>query len=138
MNKRAVIPRDVIISMILFSMFIVATAGIIGSIYPSYGASNVTMSATYNQADKITTDLQTMQNQVEASGASPVGFLEYISTGAWVALKLTTNSIGYFTAIVTDVGAEFGVPTIFVYGFIAIFTVVVIFGILSAIFRSKV
>lgn len=115
-----------------------ATAGIIGSIYPSYGAGDVSMSATYNQADKITTDLNTMQSKVEASGASPVGFLEYISTGAWTALKLTTNSIGYFTAIVTDIGSEFGIPTIFIYGFIGIFTTIVIFSVISAIFRSIV
>lgn len=132
------IPRDILVSLILFSVFIVATAGLIGSVYPLYGASNVSMSNTYNTVTDVSNDLNTMQSKVEASGASPVGFLEYISTGAWQALKLTTNSIGIFKAIIEDIGNEFGVPPIFIVGFIAIFTIIVIFTIISAIFRNKV
>lgn len=138
MNKKAMIPRDILISMILFSMFIVATAAVIGSIYPYYGSSAVNMSSSYNQVNSITSDLETMQSKIEASEASPVGFLEYISAGAWAALKLTTNSISLFKAIVEDIGAEFGIPTIFIYGFIGIFTIIIIFSIISAIFRNKV
>ena len=130
-------PRDILIGIILFSMFIGGAFLILGEMN-AYGTQSVDMPKTFNQINNTMNDVNQMQSKMSGSGISVVGYLEYISGGAWESLKLMFNSAGYINAIISDLSDIVGVPTFFVGAIITIISITVIFGILSAIFRRSI
>jgi len=136
-NKKAWLPRDVLISIVMFSVFVVGAFLVVGSMFGSYGIPYTDNSTVYNKVSAITDDVNIMQDSLSSSGASPVGFLEYISTGAWQSLKMLINSGAIIKTIVETIGNEYNIPSIFVMGFLAITTIIILFGIISAVFRKK-
>ena len=129
--------RDILISLILFSVFIAGAFITVGQVYGIYGTSYSDNTATYNQINNVTADVNSMQDKLSSSGASPVGFLEYISTGAWQSLKLIMNSGILIKTVTEAVGNEFNIPTIFVSAFLSIVVIVIVFSILAAVFRRS-
>lgn len=132
------IPRDILISVILVSMFVVGAGLFLGDMGSRYAVQyDNNWSNTYNAVNNISSDLNTQRNSLQATGASPVGFLEYISTGAWQALTMLFNSSYLIKAMVEDFGNRLNIPTIFIGGFLAIVTIGIVFALISAIFRRK-
>ena len=136
-NKKAMLPRDILISIIIFGMFVGGAFLIVSDMYGSYGIPYSDNSTLYNKIADVNKDTQIMQDSLSSSGASPVGFLEYISTGAWQSLKLVINSGGIISSVVTQFGNDYNIPPIFILAFISIVSITIIFGIISAIFRKK-
>jgi len=137
MNKKGLLPRDILISIILFSMFVVGGFFILGSMAGSYGVPYSDNSSLYNKMNEVTQTTNIMQSSLSSSGASPIGFLEYISTGAWQSLKLIINSGGNIKTVVEQIGNDYNIPSFFIYGLLAIVSITIIFGIISSIFRKK-
>jgi len=137
-NKKAMIPRDILISIIMFSVFVVGAFLIVGSMFGSYGVPYSDNSTIYNKISEVTATTNIMQDSLSSSGASPVGFLEYISTGAWQSLKLLINSGAIIKAVIESIGNEYNIPSVFILGFMAVVSITILFGIISAIFRKKV
>ena len=127
--------KDILISIILFSVFIAGAFLSVGYSYGVYGTTYTDDTATYNKINAVTADVNSMQDKLSSSGASPVGFLEYISTGAWQSLKLVMNSGILIKGITESIGTQFGIPTIFISAFLSIAMIIIIFAILSAVFR---
>jgi len=136
-DKRAVVPRDLLINLVMFSMFVVGAFIIYGGMASDYGVPYSDNSSVYNKIADVSGNVNIMQSSISSSGASPVGFLEYISTGAWQSLKLIINSGGLISAMATQVGNDYNIPPVFILGFITIMSIVIIFGIISAIFRKR-
>lgn len=136
-NKKGILPRDILINLVMFGMFIGGAFIIVGGMFGSYGTTYVDNSTLYNKIADVSDDVQIMTNSVSSSGASPVGFLEYISTGAWQSLKLIINSGSIIASVVEAIGTEYGIPSVFIFGFITIVSITIIMGIVSAIFRKK-
>ena len=136
-NKKAMLPRDVLISIVIFGMCMSGVFLMIGSWAGTYDRPYTDNSTVYTKISDITTNTNAMQDSLKASGASPVGFLEYISTGAWSSLVLFLNSGGLIGSVVTQVGADYNIPSIYILSFMAIVSITIIFGVISAIFRKK-
>ena len=107
------------------------------NLYGNYGTTPLDMPSSFDKVADINEQASAMQEKLEASGASPVGFLEYISTGAWQSLKLITNTIPLTAGIVEETGQQFGVPRFFIFGSLTLITISIVFGIISAVFRRK-
>ena len=138
MNNKAMLPRDVLISIIIFGMFMSGAFIILGGLYGSYGTPYTDNSSIYNKITSITNNTNQMQDSLKASGASPVGFLEYISSGAWSSLILFINSGSIIAGVITSIGNDYNIPPVFILSFIAIVSITIIFGVISAIFRKKI
>jgi len=132
-----VIPREWPISIVLFSMMIVGAFFMMSNVYGNYDVTPLDMPDSFDKIAEINEQASAMQTKLEASGASPIGFLEYISTGAWQSLKLITNTIPLTAGIVEETGQQFGVPRFFIFGFLTLVTISIVFGIISAVFRRK-
>ena len=137
MNKKALLPRDVLISLVIFGMFMTGFFVIIGSMYGSYGTPYNDTSSNYDQISQITASTNAMQTSLKSSGASPIGFLEYISSGAWSSLILFLNSGTIISSVITQIGNDYNIPPVFILSFMAIAMISIIFGIISSIFRKK-
>jgi len=127
---------QMLIGLILFSMFIVGAFSLIGEIYPSYSsATNYSDSnSSYNVINNITSDINIMQNQTTDSSSSDFGF----ALGAWQAVKLLWHAPSLISSIVNAIAIEFGIPSIFISGFLAIIGIIVAFIIIGAVFRKSV
>lgn len=125
------------ISIIIFGMFMTGMFIVIGGMYGDYGATSPGNSSVYNKIDAITQDTNSMQTSIKSSGASPIGFLEYISSGAWSSLVLFFNSGAIIAGVVTSIGNDYNIPSVYIMAFIAITSITIIFGVISAIFRKK-
>lgn len=136
-NKKGMLGRDILISIIIFSMFVAGSFLIVSDMYSSYGVPYADNSSLYNKMADVNKDTQIMQDSLSSSGASPVGFLEYISTGAWQSLKLLINSGGIISSVVTQFGNDYNIPPVFILAFISITSITIIFSIISAIMRRK-
>jgi len=129
-------PRNLLITILLFSLVVVGLGSATLSMASQYGTTyDDSWSATYNKINNITTDMNTAETQLQASGASPVGFLEYISTGAWQSLKLIANSGSLVKVMAEDTGNRYNIPPLYINVLLAIVSVTIIFGIISAVFR---
>jgi len=127
--------KDILISIVLFSVFIAGAFLVVGTTYGIYGTAYSNDTAAYNQINSVTNDINNMSNKLSSSGASPIGFLEYISTGAWESLKMIMNAGNIIKVMTESVATTFNVPTIFVSAFLTIAMIVIIFAILAAVFR---
>jgi len=137
MNKKAMLPRDVLISIIIFGMFMSGAFLILGGIYTDYGTSYNDTSGNYDRITEITDNTNQMQDSLKSSGASPIGFLEYISAGAWSSLILFINSGSIIGSVITGIGIDYNIPPIYIMSFLAIVSITIIYGVISAIFRKK-
>jgi hypothetical protein len=137
MNKKAMLPRDILISIIIFGMFITGAFLILGTMYNSYGTPYTDTSSTYNKVGEITAQTTQMQENIKSSGASPIGFLEYISSGAWSSLVLLFNSGSIISSMATAIGNDYNIPPIYIMSFMGIVMISIVFGVISAIFRKK-
>jgi len=130
--------KDILISIVLFSLFITAAYIVVGTLYGSYGTTYTDMSNTFSKLNDTVSDVNTMQAKMEGSSVSVVGFLEYISTGAWESIKLVFNSGSIIKSVADDTAGQFNIPIIFVDAFIAVLMITIIFGVLGAVFRRAV
>jgi len=137
-DKRGLLPRDILINLVLFSVFVVGAFIVVGGMSSDYGVPYSDNSSLYNKIADVSDNVNIMQSSISSSGASPVGFLEYISTGAWQSLKLIINSGGIISSMATQIGNDYNIPSVFIFGFVTIMSIVIIFGICSAIFRKKI
>ena len=127
---------NLLISLVLFSMFIVGAFSLVGEIYPFYtSATNYTDSnSTYNVINNITSDINIMQNQTTDSSSSDFGF----ALGAWQAVKLLWHAPPLVSSITNGIATEFGIPNIFIYGFLTIIGITIAFIVIGAVFRRNV
>jgi len=132
------LPRDILISLVIFGMFMSGAFLILGSMYSSYGIPYNDTSATYNRISTITAQTDTMKSSIENSGTSVIGDILLFPKGVWESIKLTLNSGLIIKDVSEDVGNDYNVPPIYINAFLAIATIMIIFGIVSAIVRKKV
>lgn len=132
-------PSTILIAVVIFSTFVVASSLMMADLANKYSTPfDSSWNGTYNQVNSVATDMQSAQGAISASGASPTGFLDLISNGAYQTVKLTMNSGSLIKAMVEDAGNRYNIPPIFLASFIAIVTIVIVFGIASAVFRIPI
>lgn len=132
------LPRDIIISIVLFSMFIGAMFLITGDMFNSYGVPKTYNSTVYNKIADVSTQTDTMKSSIENSGTSVIGDILLFPKGVWESIKLTISSGSIIGSTAEEAANEYNIPTIFIGGFVVIVMVTIIFGIISAIVRKKV
>jgi len=131
------LPRDILISLVIFGMFMGGAFLILGSMYSSYGIPYNDTSATYNRISTITAQTDTMKSSIENSGTSVIGDILLFPKGVWESIKLTLNSGLIIKDVSEDIGNDYNIPSIYINAFLAIATITILFGIISAIMRKK-
>ena len=125
--------KDIMIGVVLFSVFVVAAYAMMGGLYGSYGTSFDNKSESFNYINNMTVLANGMQNQTQGSAMSDFGF----ALGAWTALNMMFQTPGVILALINEISADFGIPNYFAYAAIAIATITILFAILSSVFRRS-
>jgi len=123
--------RDVLIGIVLFSLFIVASYSMMGTLYVDYGTTFTNNTGTLDRINNITVLTQSMETQTTDSSTSDFGF----ALGAWQAVKLMFQTPAIVQSMINEVAFEFGIPSWFISAFLAIAFIVILFAILSTVFR---
>ena len=101
------------------------------SLYSDYGTTFTNNTGTLDRINNITAITNSMEKQTTDSSTSDFGF----ALGAWQAVKLMFQTPAILQAMINEVGAQFGIPGYFISAFLAIMFIVVLFAILSTVFR---
>jgi len=136
-DKRGLLPRDILICIVLFGMFIGGAFLIVGGMFGSYGIPYSDNSSVYNKVAEIYSSTDSMKNSISNSGVSTIGDVLLFPKGVWESIKLVINSGSIITGMVEAIGNDYNIPPIFIFGFITIVTITIIFGIISSIMRKK-
>jgi|TARA_Y100000310_G_scaffold126314_1_gene125143 tetrahydromethanopterin S-methyltransferase subunit B len=136
--------RKIIISLIIFSIVFVGMTLIVGEMANSYEI-NVTeeWSPVYNKINNITNLNDNLANKIENSSTTSDDALDTTIKGSYGVLKLTFDSFDLIHQIGDAIANQTGMTTgsgsnlgFIMNGFYAIVITIIIFSIVSAVFRQ--
>lgn len=145
MNKKGFIPRDYVIAMILFGVFISILYLMIGSMavdYDTPGIVDESFSEHYNKLNENTASVQSMLDASSTSGGLNIlGTAEILLSSTFSIVNIIFGSLGTIRSQLANIGSDFGIPsaisTVVLSAIGAILTVFIIFGIVNAINKTN-
>jgi len=135
-------PDSFIISLLIFSLFMVVGAGIWNDIISPEGY-NLNLSTdefkdVYNITDEIYDTTRDMQKKtIDAEIKEDEEPWQSLVTGTYSSVRLIRNTFSLFGEIMNVMAREIGIPLIFVTAATTILLVSIIFSIIYLIFRFK-
>lgn len=140
MNKKGLTPRNWIVLVVIIGMLLAASSYWINAWQDKYTPiESANLSSSYNKIDEMTNTANEMQNKLKSdTQPQTIGWLDFIVNGGYQALVSVLSVPLILVGFLNDVGATFGIPSVFINGLIVLITVAAVFGILSAIFRRKI
>ena len=140
-NKKAILPRNLIVIVVLIGMIIVASSYWINAWEDKYHPIEApNLSSSYNAITEVKTSTDVMEKKLqpeEKDAIIQIGWLDFIVTGGYQVLISVLSVPVIIVGFVFDLTAEFGIPTIYRDGVIVLITVGAVFGIVGALFRRK-
>lgn len=138
MNKKGLLPRNWIVLVVIIGMLLAASSFWINEWQDKYISIESANLTSYTSMSEISGTVNTMESKLQAeTKATGIGFLDFIVQGGYNVLLSIISVPIIIKNFVSDVGGQFGIPRIFIDGFIILITVGAIFGIIGAIFRRK-
>jgi len=138
-NKKALLPRNWIVLVVMIGMLIVASSFWIGAWEDKYTPIESSQNlSSYNSLSEVASSTDAIEGKLQSeTKATGVGFLDFIVQGGYNVLLSVLSVPGILKTFVSDAGGEFGIPRVYVDGFIILISVGAVFGIIGAIFRRK-
>ena len=138
-DKRGILPRNLIIIVVLISLLMVSATYWISEWQDKYSPIEpANIYSSYSSLEGITTSVDTIESKLQAeTKATGVGFLDFIVQGGYNVLLSVLSIPNTLRLFVGDIGAQFGIPRVYIDGFIILISVGTIFGIIGSIFRRK-
>jgi len=137
MNKHGKI-SSIIIGVVLLGMIVIGFSSFSNNLASTYGRNMSTSQyESMNKIDNISNNVNNMRDKLDKgsdsdmSADADIGLL----TGGWSAIKLILNLPDILISLVSDIANILGVPHIFVTGITVIIISVIIFGLISLIFK---
>ena len=136
-GKKGMLPRDILLSIVVFSAFMTGAFYIAGGMFHDYGIPYSDNSSLYNKLDSMSSQTTTMKTSLENSGTSVVGDILLFPRGVWESIKLTFSAGDIIKTIVEQIGNDYNIPSFLIYAFMTMLIITIVFGILSAVMRKK-
>lgn len=138
-NKQGMLARNWIIIVVLIGMLFTASTYWIGAWNDKYSPiENSNFSNSYNSINEMSSTVNQMETKLQAdTKITGIGFLDFIVNGGYQVLINVLSIPSILTGFINDVGGQFGIPRVYIDGFIVIIIVSAIFGVIGAIFRRK-
>lgn len=137
MNKKGKI-SSIIIGVVLLGMIVIGFSSFSNNLASNYDRNiSTTQYESMNKIDNISNNVNNMRDKLDKGSDSDmtadadIGLL----TGGWSAIKLILNLPGILISLTSDIAGIIGVPPIFVTGITVIIISVIIFGLISLIFK---
>lgn len=129
--------RDFGIGISLISMFIIAMSGIINSFADDYTFNVTDFNSTYDKLSNISATSEEMTGPFHTEKIDPTSFWGII-TAPWSALKLIISSISVLKDMLYSFSSAYPiVPAWFITGMITLVSFLIVFLIISTVFRRK-
>jgi len=132
---------DYIIGFIVFSMVILGTSSLIGSLGADYSYDiDTDMNSTYSRMSELTSTVSEVQNETigETSELSWSTFGNLIFKGPVRAVRLVGSSLTVAEGIAVDAQNTGYIPGWFTQGVVGIISITVLFLIIAAIIKWRV
>lgn len=140
-------PDQIIIGLLLFSLFVIGGVSIFVSMTQDYevsadvslfqGANNTGTSSVYNQINKLSNTTEEISNKLTAQeGVSGLTAVGNILSGIWGVLLLLPQSFGIVGGILSAIAAAIGIPVFITTTIFIIFVVGVLFTIIYLISKA--
>ncbi len=130
--------KDISIGLVITSVVIIPIFLFINDVAVTYNRPEIT-NAYSDVADSVITDANTMQNSIQSSQLTGtiIDTPLMIVTGGYQALLLVFGNVDRFNTIIGETITTMGLPswTLYIYG---IFVILIVFKILSILFRYEV
>lgn len=137
-----VIPRQYIIGILIFSMFITGGMSLMSSFFEhdaTFGDQDKynQFNDTFNIMDDVSDRVNDLESSVVSVDTDPGlwGTLSALTLGVWNSLQLLFSSFGFMDTVFNGFESIFGIPGWIGTMIIAIITVVLVFSIISAILQ---
>lgn len=137
-----VIPRQYIIGILIFSMFIVGGVSLMSNLFekdPTFGDQDKfnQFNDTFNIMGDVSIRVNDLESSVVSVDTDPGlwGTLSALTLGVWNSLGLLFSSFGFMDTVFNGFESIFGIPGWVGSTIIAIITVMLVFSIISAILQ---
>jgi len=136
--------RKIIISLIVFSVIFISFNMILGDMATNYGVEVTDeWGDVYNKVENISSLNKDLSRKIENSSTTTEDGLDSAIRGSYGVLRLTFDSFGLVNDVGDAIANQTGVPTgsgnnlgFIMDGFYAIVITIIIFSIVSAVFRN--
>jgi hypothetical protein len=138
--------RDLLIGIIVFSMVAVSGGLMVGEMNTAYGGANKTLNENFTDTYNNIADMQAIANTSSNTLTSndttitPLADFTAVIKGGWSIIKLGFGSISTAATITNDVTDQFlGRETFgwLAIAIVSIIAIIIIFTIVSAVFRQR-
>jgi hypothetical protein len=138
-DKKGLLPRTWIVLIVIIGMLVVASSYWMTSWNDKYTPiESGEINQSYNSIQEMASVTDTLESKLQAeTKATGIGFLDFVVQGGYNVLIAVLTVPNILRGFVIDAAGEFGIPQVYVDGFIILIAVGAIFGILGAIFRRK-
>lgn len=147
-NKKALLARDYVIMLIIFSV-IIALGGLLVSDLNSsgegYGVQNVTdetFSENYDRLSETTNDINLAANQTRSGFGKLLGSFDVFFSATATVFDIVFGSFSMVNSVFENFATDFGVPpqiaNIIFPALLAIITTIIVFVAISSLTKTKV
>lgn len=139
-----VLVRHYLIGVVIFCLIVVggiSMLGILNDKDPTYtsGSSYTQFNQSFNRLNDVTSTVTTLQTGITDASTDfgAFGVLDALISTSWQSLKLFFTSLAIMNDAYNGLSAVFGVPAWIPLLAIALITILIVFTIYSAIFRTE-
>lgn len=141
-----VIPRHYLYGIVIFTMLIIGGVTILGAGFnssDSFGnkADYEQFNRSFNKLNELNEEIDTLEAGVTESSqekASVWGFLDGLVNSVWYGIRSLSTSLSFATDIFTNLNTMFGIPTWVTVGIGMLITIMIVFSIISVIFKMNI
>jgi len=140
------IPRNYLYGLVIFMMLIIGGVTILGAGFDgsdTFGNKDdyKQFNRSFNKLGELNSQVNTLESGVTESSqekASVWGFLDGLVNGVWYSVRSLSTSLSFATDIFTNLNTMFGVPAWVTVGVGMLITIMIVFSIISVIFKMNI
>lgn len=129
--------RTLIILLLLFSLVVIGFSGFVGELATNYDA-NYTDLSYLNKTSQVQERVSVIQEALDTSDVSAIERIQSFFSGGYSVLMLIPQSLDIFTTVVKETGQVLGLPPFVIPIVLTVITVIIVFGIISALLKYEV
>lgn len=124
----------IIIVVLIMSAFILGVSTFTGDLATNF--PNVQNASFLDASSQTSQKINSMQNNIQDTGESS-STATIMVNGVWKVITILLSVVGIFSSLITDMATVFMIPAGFVGIFVAIVTIMIIFGIVYLVMNLR-
>jgi len=129
--------QNILLTIGIFSLVVLGVMNFTGDIASRYSVSYTDLSYM-NKTQQLNSKMIAIQETLNKTDVTAVQKVDAFFTGGYQVLMLIPESLNIFSTILFESGSILGLPFWVIPGVLAIITIVLIFGIISAMQKYSV